>query len=43
MIPLFKPSCMDGVLHVRPSMNNVIAPQGPRAETQALKGETIVS
>ena len=43
MTPLFKPSCMDGVLHLRFSMNKVIAPQGPRAETQGLREERIVS
>lgn len=40
--PLLKPSCMDGILHLRVSMNKVIGPQGPRAETQGLREDRIV-
>ena len=43
MTPLFKHSCMDGIFHLRLSMNKVTAPQGLRAETQGLREERIVS
>ena len=43
MAPLVKPSSMDLVLHLRASVNKVIAPQGPRAEIQELRQVRIVS